>query len=162
AADANTFGQATQVDFADDTNPGRLLPGLNPPVSGPNDLSAVVTTSYSSTTLYVTVQVKDNFIDAHPSNPTQPFFNNPAELFMSGSPAGNPWLPPGRRGDSRAFQIDSDTLGNLLGVGISPSSWTATPRVGNGGYTIQFQVALSAISVPAPGGGFTAAGPGSD
>src|SRR4029077_6563811 len=107
-AGSELYGAGLPISFTDSTNPG--LVGLGS-VSSAADLSAEMFTAYSSTTLFVSFRVRDDFIDAQTQDAATPYLNDGVELFIDGDRVANDYTSFGP-GSREGFQIISDTLGD--------------------------------------------------
>lgn len=84
------------------------------------------------------------------------------ELFLGGDRNDSSFTPSNHTGDTGAFQILSDVLGDqyTLGAGMSNANWSVQAGLIPGGYAMEFDIPLSLINtVNAPGS--AQAGPGS-
>jgi len=131
------------------------------------DLSITLHTAYTATSLFFAFRVKDQFVDAQPTDHAPATFNDGVEVFIDGDRVPNDFgqgrmvggiIP--RTGSEEGFQLLADAAGHQYTQSdtFTNAEWkTATKRTPDG-YVIEIEIPLKLIDTQ-DGPAFTAAGP---
>ena len=158
------YAPGVVVDFARGSKLGAILGvGDKSLTKTPDDLSVKMHASYSDKSLFLGFRVRDQFIDAQPSDAAKPHLNDSVEVFLDGDRVANDFDPAKpSRASSEGFQIMADTLGNqhTFSADFTNAGWKTKTRREPGGYVMEFEIPLALIDV-ADGDRKQPAGPGS-
>jgi eukaryotic-like serine/threonine-protein kinase len=141
------YGPSVTAEFADDDNPGRLWTGSRDRAKAPDDLSYRVSAAHTATTLFVAVEVRDQFLDDDQTEGNGIYLNDCVELVINGDRVANDLTPSNLAGSREGFQILCDAHGSRRtgARDFTNEDWRVGTRVVPGGYIVEFEVPLRLI-----------------
>lgn len=119
----------------------------------PSDLSLVVHAAYTSKSLFLAFQVRDQFVDADENDRKNPEYNDGVEVFLDGDRVPNDFISnPGNgtvRGSSEGFQLLVNAAGHrkTIAADFGDADWKATAKPTADGYLVEMEIPLALIDI---------------
>jgi hypothetical protein len=160
---AGEYGDAQFVDFT--FTPNSRFGGIEGAAikgKSPEDLSIRLRVAYSSKSLFLAVQVRDQFVDDQQTAPTVPQWNDGIEIFIDGDRVANDFHLQKGRSSSEGFQLLANVAGHRFTAShdFKNDDWKSASRRYREGYVIEVEIPLALIDVK-DGPQRISAGPGS-
>jgi eukaryotic-like serine/threonine-protein kinase len=141
------YGPGYDVRFDDEANPGILFAGTPARSKAPDDYSYRLHAAHTASALYLAFEVRDQDVRVNPEASQPPFNNDSVGLFIDGDHVPNDFRAFNSDGNREGFQIGADADGHQYTVAsdLTNSDWKVATRRVDGGYTMEFEIPLSAI-----------------